>query len=151
MSTLQTDLRLSDHFTLAEMTHSQTAVRSGLDNTPDEVTVQNLRQLVEHVLEPLRLYLGKPVLISSGYRSKAVNAAIGGAASSQHCLGQAADIQVHTLTVANLAQTIRQLGLPYDQLIDEFGDWVHVSYGPRQRREALIARKVNGKTIYTPA
>ena len=141
--------RLSTHFTLAELTLSQTASRKGLTNTPDDQAIACLRDLVKHILEPLRLHLDRPVVVTSGFRSKGVDEAIGGADSSQHCLGQAADIHVPGMAVADLAKVIRRLNLPFDQLIDEFGSWVHVSYGPKHRRESFLARKVDSKTIYT--
>lgn len=142
--------QLGKHFTLDELTLSQAAARKGLLNVPTPQVFDNLRDLVKHILDPLREHLGKPVVVSSGYRSKGVNALIGGAVNSQHCLGQAADIKVPGMSVAELVKTIRLLGLPFDQLIDEFGSWVHVSYSPQHRRKALIARTVGGKTTYLP-
>lgn len=141
-------VELGKHFTLAEMTASQVASRLGYDNTPSVEATTCLRGLVQHILDPLREKLGKPIIVSSGFRSARVNSAVGGASSSQHCLGQAADINVKGMPVADLVATIRQLNLPFDQLIDEFGDWVHVSYGPEQRRDVMKARKENGKTVY---
>src|SRR5690606_28476100 len=96
----------------------------------------------------LRDALGTPVLVNSGFRSAAVNKAVGGAATSQHRLGQAADIRVNGMTSAQLARRIAELGLPFDQLIEEFGRWVHVSYGPRHRRQILRATSENGRTVY---
>lgn len=142
--------RVGKHFTLEELTVSQVAARQGLDNTPDTPAIGDLHDLVRYVLDPLREALGAPVLVNSGYRSEAVNKAVGGVRTSQHCLGQAADIHVNGMSVAELVRTVVDLHLPYDQLIDEYGYWVHVSYGPRHRREVLIARKVDSKTVYTP-
>jgi zinc D-Ala-D-Ala carboxypeptidase len=136
------------HFTLDELTHSQAATRRGLKNDPDTAARENLQHLVDAVLDPLREALGRPVVISSGYRSPAVNRAVGGAASSQHVLGQAADITVPGMTVAQVVATIRRLGLPFDQLIDEFGSWVHVSHSPRNRRQVLRAKRTAAGTKY---
>jgi hypothetical protein len=146
-------MKLGKHFTLAEFTASQTAARRGISNAPDDAAIAWLRQLVQRILDPLREHLGRPVVISSGYRSPALNKAIGGSTTSQHCLGQAADITVPGMTVPDLVATIRKLGLPFDQLIDEFSDggggWVHVSYGPRKRRQVLKAtRGLGGRTVY---
>ncbi|WP_199097275.1 D-Ala-D-Ala carboxypeptidase family metallohydrolase [Dyella sp. ASV21] len=140
---------LGKHFTLHEMTISQEATRRGIANVPSDWDIGCLRDLVSHVLDPLRERLGKAILVSSGYRSKALNVAIGGASNSQHCVGQAADINVKGMTPAELASAIRKFNLPFDQLIEEFGQWVHVSYSAQHRREFLIARTVNGKTVYT--
>ena len=87
--------------------------------------------------------------MSSGFRSKQVNRLVGGADASQHTFGEAADITIPGLTNDQIVEAIRKAKLPYDQLIEEFGSWVHVSYGPRNRRQVLRARKVNGKTVYT--
>lgn len=136
------------HFTLDELTHSQAAARKGLSNDPDAAACEHLQALVDNVLDPLREALGRPIVISSGYRSPAVNKAVGGASSSQHVLGQAADITVPGLTVAQVVATIRRLGLPFDQLIDEFGSWVHVSHSPRHRRQVLRAKRTAAGTKY---
>lgn len=144
-------MNIGSHFTLDELTRSQTAARKGIANNPGASEIACLRELVAHILDPLREKLGKPILVSSGFRSVPVNAAVGGVASSQHCSGQAADINVNGMSVAELAAFIRKLNLPFDQLIDEFGSWVHVSYGPKHRRQVLIARTVGGKTVYTNA
>ena len=87
-------VRLSEHFSLIEMTKSQTALRLGLDNNPDPAKVKSLRALCEQVLEPARKHFDRPVIINSGYRAEAVNRAIGGKATSQHCKAEAADIEI---------------------------------------------------------
>ncbi|MBT9158798.1 MAG: hypothetical protein DDT26_00045 [Dehalococcoidia bacterium] len=141
-------MRLGRFFTLAELTFSQTAARRGLDNSPSPEVVANLRALVQNVLDPLRVSLGSPVVISSGYRSRAVNEAIGGSLTSQHMFGQAADFTVPGKSVAEIINHIQKINLPFDQLIDEFGRWIHVSHGPRNRRQVLRARRVGGRTTY---
>lgn len=143
-------MKLGKYFTLEEMTRSQTAARRGLPNQPTTKQLESLKALVRNVLDPLREALGRPVNINSGFRSEAVNKAVGGSSSSQHRYGEAADIVVPGLTVEQVVARIRSLNLPFDQLIDEFGSWVHVSHGPRHRREVLRARRdFNGRTIYT--
>lgn len=141
---------LSEHFTLEEMTASQTAARWGIDNTPDSLAKAALRDLCANILEPLRAKVG-PIRVSSGYRAPEVNKRVGGAATSQHCFGQAADITVPGMSVPDLFNLIRKSPLPFDQVIEEYGTWVHVSYSSRNRRQALIARRVGGRAQYTPA
>lgn len=131
-------MQLSEHFSLREMTKSSTATRLGIDNTPSKDVLDCLKALCVNVLEPLRKAWGAPIVVSSGYRCPAVNKAVGGAAKSQHMLGQAADI--HTVSDdreenKKLWCVLKKLGLPVDQAINEYGyDWIHVSYGPRNRR-----------------
>jgi zinc D-Ala-D-Ala carboxypeptidase len=143
--------KLREHFTIEEMTHSQTAVRKGLDNTPSPEALSNLKALCKNLLDPIRNLAGNPITVSSGYRSPAVNRAIGGVRTSQHVLGEAADINCSAIGQKKLFDLIRKSGLPYDQCIDEFGSWVHVSFRKSQNRKATLqARKVDGKTVYTP-
>ena len=146
--------RVGRHFTLAEMVRSETASRAGLSNLPTEQRIlDNLKALCAHVLDPLREALG-PVHVLSGYRSPAVNAMIGGASSSQHLDGEAADVTVSGHTLDEVFAWLRNLqNTPFDQVIREFppGGWVHVSYGPRLRHQALVASKEDGRTVYRPA
>lgn len=143
------------HFTFQELTKSATAKRKGIDNSPSVQVRANLAALVENVLDPLREAYGKPIVVTSGYRCEKLNRAVGGAASSQHVKGQAADIRsVQDTPEENkkLYDLIVKLGLPFDQIINEYNyDWVHVSYGPRHRRQKLRAVKRNGKTSYMTA
>lgn len=143
-------MNLSKNFTLHELTVSQEAARSGLRNKPNAEQVERLRRLCEAVLQPLREMIGRPVVVTSGYRSPTINRRIGGSPASQHCRGEAADIIVPGAAPDKVVALIRTLDLPVDQCIDEFGAWVHVSHGPRQRRQYLVARKVAGETIYKP-
>lgn len=142
-------MKLGEYFTLEEMLHSQAATRAGISNQPDKAQTEALKNLVANVLDPLRRFVGRPIVVSSGFRSKQVNRLVGGADTSQHTFGEAADITIPGLTNDQIIEAIRKAKLPYDQLIEEFGSWVHVSYGPRNRRQVLRARKVNGKTVYT--
>ncbi len=143
-------MRLSLHFELSEFTFSQTAIRKGIDNTPSDVVIENLKLLCTHILEPIRTGLGKPLRVSSGYRSKALNKAIGGAANSQHITGQAADFTVQGMSVEEVYQWIKTSGIVFDQSIFEFGQWLHISYATMARMQSLRAVKVNGKTVYLP-
>jgi uncharacterized protein YcbK (DUF882 family) len=143
-------MNLSKNFTIDELTISQEAARSGLKNTPNAGQIECLRLLCENILQPLRDRVKKPVVVSSGFRSVTVNRRISGAATSQHCKGQAADFTIPGMSIADTVTLIRKMGLPVDQCIDEFGAWVHVSFGPRQRKQFLKARHVGGKTQYQP-
>jgi zinc D-Ala-D-Ala carboxypeptidase len=149
-------VRLSKNFTLGELTKSQTAIRRGIDNTPSLAAIDYLQGLVDNVLQPVRDHFGKPVDISSGYRSPQLNVAIGGSPTSHHCLGMAADFEIMGMDNKELAQWVRD-NLKFTQLILEFytdGDtnsgWVHVGYDPKDLKcQVLRARKVNGKTVYS--
>ena len=133
------------YFTLKELTKSDTAKRKGIDNTPvDKKVYDNLVALVENILDPLREVYGKPIIVSSGYRCPKLNTAIGGSKMSQHMVGQAADIHTVSDTVEDnkkLYDLVKSLKLPFDQLINEYNyNWVHVSYGPRNRRQEVTIK-----------
>lgn len=129
------------NFTIPELTKSATASRRKIDNTPSAAVIANLTALVDNILDPLREAWGAPIVVTSGYRCVRLNAAVGGVKTSQHTLGQAADIRTVSDKPADnkrLFDLIVKLGLPYDQLIDEYGyNWVHVSYSSRNRRQIL--------------
>lgn len=142
--------QLSEHFTLAEMTRSNTAVRKGIPNVPNGDATRALTLLCEKVLEPVRAHFGKPVAVTSGYRSPRLNVAIGGSATSQHCKGEAADFTVQGESNLDVCRWL-QANLNYDQLIYEFGEagWVHCSFSAHQtRNQELSAVKQGGRTIY---
>lgn len=143
-------MKLSPHFDLEEFTVSQTATRLGLVNQPNAAHLQNLIALCTNVLEPIRAQFG-PIKISSGYRAPEINRRIGGAKTSQHCKGEAADFLVIGRSVQEIFDWVQQSGLPFDQLIHEFGAWVHVSHSKNNRRQALYAKRVGTKTIYLDA
>lgn len=134
------------------MTKSATAARKGIKNDPSIQVCKALTALIEKVLDPLREAYGKPIIVTSGYRCEKLNKAVGGAASSQHVKGEAADIRsVQDTPEENkkLFDLIVKLGLPFDQLINEYNyDWVHVSFGARHRRQKLKAVRKNGRTTY---
>lgn len=147
-------MKLSENFTLAELTKSSTAKRLGIENTPDPQQLENLVELCQKVLQPLRDAIG-PIRISSGLRVPALNKAIGGSSTSQHCAinGAAADIDIDDNK--KVFDYIKN-NLQFDQLIWEFGnekqpDWVHVSYHyGHNRGQVLKAIKKDGKTKYVP-
>ena len=149
-------MKISEHLSLAEVTRSDSAKRRGISNMPTPAHIENFKLLAENVFEPIRKHFGKPIHISSGYRSKALNTAVGGALSSQHCTGEAIDIDMDGTTVKNadIFNFIKD-NLNFDQLIWEFGtndnpDWVHVSYEStgKQRKQILKAVKKGGATAY---
>lgn len=143
-------MKLTTNFDLQEFVISPTATRAGIDNTPNEEQVKNLQALCVHVLQPLRDKLGKAITITSGYRCKALNKLIKGAKNSQHTEGKAADIYIAGVPTEDLFQFIKRNIPEYDQLIQEFDEWVHVSWnGFNNRNECLRATKENGKTKYT--
>jgi hypothetical protein len=162
-------MQLSEHLSLAEVTRSETAKRKGISNMPTEAHITNFKLLAENVFEPIRNHFGKPIHISSGYRSAELNKSIGGAGktvngvyipSSQHCQGEAIDIDMdgHAGGVTNkMVFDFIKENLNFDQLIWEFGtdanpDWVHVSYEStgKQRKQILKAVKKGGVTSYVP-
>jgi hypothetical protein len=151
-------MKLSEHFDLGEFTRSDYAKRNGIKNMPNPEQTDNLRELCVNVLEPIRKHFQIPILISSGFRSKELNNAIGGAKNSQHVSGEAVDID-HDLS-ANVVSNrmifdFIKSNLTFDQMIWEFGtsnnpDWVHVSYvgNGKNRNQILRAIKHGGKTTY---
>ena len=141
--------RLSPHFTLEELTHSDTALRLGIDNTPPQQQMENLRLLCRHILEPLRERVNAPLRICSGYRSAALNRAVGGSATSAHLRGLAADIVVAGLKPGDVLAALKN-GVIFDQAIIEYDAWLHVSFNPGRtnRRQCLRARRVDGRTRY---
>ena len=143
-------MKLSPNFSLEELTFSQTAIRRGIDNTPTKQGIKKLKTLCETILEPLRELIGKPIRISSGYRSPALNQAIGGSATSQHCHYEAVDFTVIGWTVEQTYQFIKHSGIPYRQLIQEFDSWIHIAMtnGDSKKNENLRAVKKNGKAVY---
>lgn len=153
-------MQLSKHLSLAEVTRSETAKRKGISNQPTPEHLENFKLLAEKVFEPIRLHFGSPINISSGYRSLALNKAVGGSKTSQHCSGEAIDIDMdgssNGITNKMVFDFIKD-NLEFDQLIWEMGndsnpDWVHVSYesSGKQRKQILKAIKKGGATSYIP-
>lgn len=150
-------MQLTNNFSLAEMVKSETALRHDMDNTPGEAEIAALRLLCEKILQPVREHYGKGVKVNSGFRHPDVNAKVGGSKTSDHCKGQAADIEIPGVANADLAIWIMD-NLEYTQLILEFytpgvpdSGWVHVSYDPANlKKQNLTATKKDGKTVYLP-
>ena len=150
-------MQLTSNFSLAELVKSETALRHDMDNTPGETEIENLKQLCEQVLQPVREHFKTGVKVNSGFRHPEVNAKVGGSKTSDHCRGQASDIEIPGIPNADLAVWIMD-NLTYTQLILEFytpgvpdSGWVHVSYDPANlKKQNLTATKQNGKTVYLP-
>jgi|TARA_A100001011_G_scaffold205016_1_gene213175 zinc D-Ala-D-Ala carboxypeptidase len=149
-------VRLSKNFTLQEYTKSQTALRLGIDNNPSEEHLIKTKTLFDKVVQPVRDHFGVTV-INSGYRGIKLNEAIGGSLNSQHCKGEAVDIECPGTSNYDVAIWIKD-NLDFDQLILEFytpgvldSGWVHVSFtNSGNRKSVLTAMKENGKTVYKP-
>jgi zinc D-Ala-D-Ala carboxypeptidase len=149
-------MNLSKSFTLNELTKSQEATRLGIDNTPNEEHIENLKILCEKILQPIRDFYGMPLSVSSGYRSAVLCEAVGSSAKSQHTKGQAADFEIFGVANKDVADFIVQ-NLEYDQCILEFWNenepnsgWVHCSYNLQgNRKQFLQAQKLNGRVVYT--
>lgn len=141
---------------MKEVLKSNTAIKNGIDNKPTEEHFKNIVTLAEKVFQPLRDAIGKPIKVTSGYRSKELNDIIGGSSTSQHCKGQALDIDVDGVEGVTNAELFDYIAnnLEFDQLIWEFGtennpDWVHVSYNEgNNRNQKLKAYRKNGRTYY---
>lgn len=150
-------MQLTQNFSLHELTKSETALRHGLDNIPGQEEIDNLTLLCQQVLQPLRDAWGVGIKVNSGFRHPDVNAAVGGSKTSDHCRGQAADIEIPGVSNYDLAKYIEQY-FDYTQLILEFytpgipdSGWVHVSYDINNlKKQSMTAVKENGKTVYKP-
>lgn len=121
--------KLSPHFTLGELIVSDTAARKGIDNSPSALVESNLG-LVAATLEAVRAINGKPLVVSSGYRCQALNTAVGGSDKSAHMYGLAADINVPGISPYDLGLAIMKAGIKFDQIIHEYGEWVHIAVAP---------------------
>lgn len=149
--------KISKHISYAEATKSSTAIRLGIDNTPNDEQLANMKLVAEEVFEPVRAFVGKPLSVNSFFRNEATNQAIGGSSRSQHCKGQAIDIDGDAYGVDNkLIFDFIRAEVLFDQLIWEFGTdkqpaWIHVSrVKDGNRRQVLQAKKIDGKTKYVP-
>ena len=158
ITSVSSDMQLSEHFNLKEFTKSETAIRKRIDNTPNLEHTNNLKLVCENLLEPVRKHFGKPVRINSGYRGPALNTAVGGSSKSQHCNGEAVDFEIDGLANPELAKWVAE-NCDFDQIILEFYDpkegpnsgWVHASYSKgKNRKQKLTAVTVSGKTVYKP-
>jgi len=151
-------MKLTKNFSLEELTRSDTAERKGIDNSPTAEHIHNLAALCENVLQPLRDKLKHSIRVTSGYRSEKLNNAIGGSKTSEHSFGKAADIKL-IIDGENKSEllylSILEMGIPFRQMIWEFGDeetpsWVHISFNKEDnKKQTLRAYKENNKTKYS--
>tara|TARA_B110000902_G_scaffold258632_1_gene328686 strand:- start:227 stop:694 length:468 start_codon:yes stop_codon:yes gene_type:complete len=146
-------MRLSKNFTMSEIVRSGTALRKGIDNSPTHVHMQNLQMLITHLLQPIRDELG-PIRVTSGYRSPKLNRAIGGSRKSQHCKGQALDLQFWQdgkMVNKKIYDFIINSDLKFDQMINEFDfSWIHLSYNHKSNRNIILEayKDSDGDTAY---
>lgn len=141
--------KLTKNFTVGMLTRSETAARRGIDNSPDEAALERLMALATFILEPLKEKYGRRLVITSGFRSVALNTAIGGSRNSQHMLGEAADLIVAGTPNLEVAKWLKN-NIAYGQIIHEFGEWVHVSLPRNKLPETLTCYRRDGKVIYEP-
>ena len=152
-------MKLSKNLTLKEAVKSNTATRKGIDNTPDQWAINNLKAVAENIFQPIRDHFGVPIGVSSGFRGKDLNKAIGGSKYSQHMIGEALDLDADMygkVTNAEIFNYVKN-NLDWDQMIWEFGDddepnWVHISYkddGPNRKQIKRARRDEKGRTYYT--
>ena len=142
-------MKLSENFTLQELTFSQTAVRNGINNNPSQAVRNNLRVLADN-LEKIRTFLGHPLRISSAFRCMELNRKIGGSVNSAHMDGLAADFTCEKFgKPIDVVKALHKSGIKVDQVIEE-GTWVHVSFDPKMRQQFLTATFINGKPSYKP-
>ena len=141
-------MRLTEHFKLSEFTNSSTATARGIDNTPNEQQIANLKRICEEILEPLRAFAGQPIIIGSGYRSPTLNKAVGGVKNSQHMTGEAADIHLPDNATGRKWFLWMMDNLKFDQLIMEKSTpsstryWIHVSFSRNRCRQQVIQNLV---------
>jgi uncharacterized protein YcbK (DUF882 family) len=144
-------MKLSENFSLEELTNSETAARNNWDNTPNATELANLVRLAAFLEEVKTVLGGKPVMINSAFRSKMVNDAVGSRDSSQHRIGCAADIRVPSMTPDEVVKAVIESGIGYDQIIREFDRWTHISIpntaGGTPRRQALIIDKTGTRSF----
>lgn len=126
------------NFKFSELIYSDTAVKNNINNMPDINSLDNMLDLIYFCLQPIRDKIGKPMIITSGYRCPQVNKLVGGAANSQHTKGQAADFTIKGMTPAQIIFQISVMGIEYDQLINEYDKWVHISFNKGNNRKQLL-------------
>lgn len=142
-------MKLTKHFSLDELTVSQTATRKGIDNNPTSEHLDNLKLTAKNMEVVRELVGNQPVHISSGYRNKVVNMLVGGSGTSSHTTGYAIDFVCSGFgTPYEICKLLQESNIKYDQLIHEFGRWVHISFDPKNRQQDLTASRVAGRVTY---
>ena len=136
-------MQLSEHFSLEEATYSETAIRNGIDNQPSSLQLENMK-IAAQKLEQLRAVTG-PLKINSWLRLPAVNVAVGGSKVSSHMDGWAIDVSSSKLTPLQLCQEVQKAGIKFDQMIHEFGRWMHISFAPEMRQQELTIFRPENK------
>lgn len=126
------------NFKMSELIHSDTAVKNNINNMPDINSLDCMLDLIAHCLQPIRDKIGKPMIISSGFRNSQVNKLVGGVATSQHCKGQAVDFTIPGETVSGIIFKIQTMGIEFDQLINEYDKWVHISFVKGKNRKQVL-------------
>jgi uncharacterized protein YcbK (DUF882 family) len=123
------------NFTMSELIKSDTAIRNNVNNMPDINSLDNMLNLIHYCLQPIRNKLGKPMIITSGFRNTQVNKLVNGATNSQHTKGQAVDFNVPNMSIQQVIDFINKTGIEYDQLINEHNKWVHISFNKGHNRK----------------
>lgn len=126
------------NFTISELCNSNIAKQKDIRNIPNLTELDNMLNLIVYCIQPIRDYIKKPMVISSGYRSYALNKEVGGVYNSQHCKGQAVDFTVPDMSITEIINIIRNSGIEYDQLINEYNRWVHISYAKGRNRKQIL-------------
>ncbi len=126
------------NFTISELIKSDTAIKNNINNMPDIKSLDNLLDLIFYCLQPLRDKLGKPVIITSGYRNQKVNTLVKGKNNSQHLKGQAVDFKVKGMTTQQTIDFVKNADIEFDQLINEYGKWVHISFNKNNNRKQIL-------------
>ena len=141
-------MMLSENFSLDEFLRSQVATRNGIDMTPNQMVTDNLQALVTNVMQPIRTELKASVIVTSGFRPTKLNTIIGGSKTSAHRFGRACDFHVIGWEPIDVCDAIKKMDIVYDQLIHEFGRWIHIGIAEVPRQQDLTATRVNGQVKY---
>lgn len=126
------------NFKISELIHSDIAVQNNINNMPDINALDNLLELTFYCLQPIRDLIKKPIIITSGFRCSKVNFFAGGAINSQHLYGQAADFVINGMTPKEIVEIVKKSDIEYDQLINEFDKWVHISFNKDKNRKQIL-------------
>lgn len=124
------------NFKISELIHSDKAVQKNINNMPDINSLDNMLNLIVYCLQPIRDYIKKPMVITSGYRNKEINKLVGGKENSQHLTGCAVDFHIQGISITQTIELVKKSGVEYDQLINEHNKWVHISFIKNKNRKA---------------